>query len=493
VFATVRAGDTAMIACSRGDHRLAEQLIRMVRQRGLGGVEADLALANVEVEGPGRTDRGLARFAAIAGTPGHAPTHLAAAAEGRAVALLTGHGDTDGARRVARAAHQAYPGDAIGVRCGALAACLDVLLGDVEAGVELAADLPDLGDRVLSWVVATAQAVTRTVAGDLEVAAACLERCPEPQQDPACTVPEHLLPLWATLARGVAATVIEVGRGRLPLARARAAAATDRAERRAPGARLAPWHAITAYLAIVGGDLATAERSATAAASAAEPHDPWSIGPISRCQLALIAAQRGAVYLADERLAELDAGGLGAHPWLEVDRCRALAWNEFAGGRSVSAAKLALEAGELALMIGRPLDAAMAFVDVVRFGFPDLALPGVGRAEAGCPAKVPRLFVRLAGVAAAGDVAGLRQVGDALLAAGLRPLAVEAWLAAADLIAAQRSAPTEAEVVETEEGLRRRARDVLDRSAVVPITAARAQAGASKERKVAAQQGHGSH
>ena len=470
----------ARVAHGRCDHALAERLATAVRASAPHCPEAELLLADVEVTGAGRTDWGLGRYGAIAASTGHPPERRSRAVLGRAVGMLIGRGDPIAARQVAEAGALAHPTEAAGVEAGALAALAGILLGDVDEALAALAQLRVPDSPRTTAVVAAVEGLARSVAGDLDGAQRLLGAVTEE----GAVVEDDELPIWAVPLMAVAAVQLEVARGDLGEARRRTARELDHAQRLGRAPLVAVWHAITAQIATLTGDLELAERSCVDALVAAEPHDPFGVRAIATCQRAIVAAQRGAVHLADDLIVDLDVRGVGAHLWLDIHRGRALAWSEFAGGQPRSAAKLAIEAGELALGSGAPVWAALAFNDAVRFGHAELALAGAELAEARCGGGLPALLARHARAAASGEVARGREIGDVLYAAGLRLRAAEAWLAAAE-VATGGDVDGGGIVAER---LRRRAGTVLGSKDPLPVTAGAAIVAAptDREREVAA-------
>ena len=464
----------AVAAKGRGDHALAERLARAAHPSASCRTEAELLLAELEACGPGRTSLGLARFSALAASPGLSSEQVARAAVGRAAGLLIGRGDPVAARRTAEAGQLASTSGAIAAEAGALAALSSLLLGDVDEALATLASLETTDGPRTGVVVGSVDALARTIAGDLQQARRQVDETATLRR----AVDGHELPLWALPLGDLAATLVAAYGGELDVARRRAARSLNGALRAERVPMVGLWHVVAGHLELLVGDLDAADRACRDAQSAVEGDDPFGVRAIAICQRALIAAQGGAVHLADELLRDLDAYGVGAHLWVDLHRARAEAWCEFQTGVPRNAAKLAVEAGELALAFGAPVWAALGFHDAVRFGHPDVARAGAVLAARRCEDGLPGLLARQIHADAVIDPD--RTAGDQLFAAGLRLCAAEAWLAAA--VAVQDVDGSAAD------RLRRRAGTVLDPTALVPPTVADAivEVPTAREREVVA-------
>lgn len=450
-------------ALERFRPQLAASLARLARRDAPNCLDAELALAEAQASDRRRTGHALARFGAVAASSAADDEQRARAARGRAEVLLSRRGDPAAARRVAEAGARAYPTRPSGRECAALAAWADVCDRGPAAALSASAH-PAVAEPTQDAVTA----VTQVLAGRSGEADRTLAR------SSAGTPP---LPRWVRPLPDLAAVLQEAYGGDLAAARQRTAQLLAAAIRRDERPQIALWHVVTAHVAELSGDLAGAERACLDADVAAEDDDPFGVRPLAVGLRALVAAQHGAAAVADavtDGVAGSAATGEAGMPWLTILRIRTAGWRAYLDGDDRTGARLAAEAGDLALGLGAPVWAALAYHDGARFGYPQVALAGVTVAAARADAELVTMLAqdlraRVAGV-------GQREAGDRLQGIGTRLLAAEAWLEAAEQVEEDAVA----------ERLRRRAGTVLGTAA--PPTAARAivEVPTAREREVLA-------
>jgi DNA-binding CsgD family transcriptional regulator len=168
----------------------------------------------------------------------------------------------------------------------------------------------------------------------------------------------------------------------------------------------------------------------------------WNLG-----LLAVADALRGRVDLALQSLAEMDSAphDLAVYrPEQEVCRADVLA----CAGDLPGARMAAVGAATSAWSVGQAPVALMAWNAVARYGDPRAAREGA-RMAAGCvDGSLAPLLASTVDALAESDASGLVDVGDSLLLLGFRPLAADAYAAAASLFARRGDIPGEIRAAE---------------------------------------------
>jgi DNA-binding CsgD family transcriptional regulator len=168
----------------------------------------------------------------------------------------------------------------------------------------------------------------------------------------------------------------------------------------------------------------------------------WNLG-----LLAVADALRGRVDLAMQSLAEMDSAphDLAVYrPEQELCRADVLA----CAGDLPGARAAAVRAATSAWAVGQAPVALMAWNAVARYGDPRAAREGARLAAECVDGPLAPLLARTVDALAESDASGLTEVGDSLLSLGFRPLAADAYAAAASLCARRGDIPGEIRAAE---------------------------------------------